>query len=79
MAANSRVSNSTVSFQEQSGSGALPCTTKEIIPNYQIQEKTPKEIEEIFKQKYPLQYLVLRKKFEKKMRKVLKANEDSSS
>jgi hypothetical protein len=79
IAGNSSVSNTTVTYQEQTGSGALPNLTEKVIPNYQLSEKSPREIEEIFKEKYPLQYLVLRRKFEKKMRKLLKAIEDESS
>lgn len=79
LASDSKVSSTTVVFSEQSGSGALPSTTGDITPKYQLSEKSSKEVEEFFKQNYPLQYAVLRKKFDKKLKKLLKINEENSS
>jgi len=66
-------------FNEQSGSGAMPNSTVNCIPNYQIKEMSVKEVEKVFLEKYPLQYAILRKKFEKKLKKLLKASEDNDS
>ena len=76
IANNQQLSSTAVYAFENSGSGVIPDSTVNCVPNYQIKEPSIKEIEDIFKEKYPLQYLILRKKFEKKMKKILKANED---
>lgn len=77
LALNSKVSNATVNTTETTGSGDFSKinATCSFNPNYKIKEKPVEDIEVIFKEKYPVQYLSLRKKFEKKLKKLLKANE----
>tara|TARA_R110000868_G_scaffold9099_4_gene46045 strand:+ start:298 stop:582 length:285 start_codon:yes stop_codon:yes gene_type:complete len=77
LARTSKVYNTSVSISEATGSGDFSKinSTAPVYPNYQIKEKPAEEIEVIFKKKYPLQYLSVRKKFEKKLKKLLKANE----
>jgi len=72
-------SSNIVKNTETTGSGELPfSTTIEMVFEYIGEEKTAAEIEEIFKNKYPLQYLQVKKKFDKKIRKLLKANEEAN-
>lgn len=62
---------------ERTGSGdfsQFDVTTNVV---YHISEKPYSEVEELFKTKYPIQYAQARKKFEKKIRKLLKANEEN--
>lgn len=44
--------------------------------NYQIVEKSFDDIELEMKENYPLQYSTMRSRFESKVRKILKANQD---
>jgi len=64
---------------ENSGSGEMPVSNTipeiPINPVYVVEKLSTKEVEETFKAKYPLQYLQARKKFDKKLRKLLEANE----
>lgn len=66
---------------EGSGSGEFPffstTATARFDQVYSIKEKTYSEIEQTFKDKYPLQYLQVRSKYEKKLKKLLEANEQA--
>lgn len=63
---------------ESTGSGDLPLSkTTSSGTVYILKEKTDLEIETIFKEKYPLEYIHLKQRFNKKIRKLLKANEEA--
>lgn len=73
-------SSTTATYSEATGSGEMPMntTTPEIPINqvYTVKEMTASEVEQIFKAKYPLHYLKVRKKFDKKLKKLLDANDE---
>jgi len=80
----SKETNTTeITYSEGSGSGAMPIdstnpkTEAPINPVYVVTEMTAIEVEETFKAKYPLQYLQARRKFDKKLKKLLEANEEA--
>ena len=66
---------------ESSGSGQFPffSTTATALVDqvYSIKERTYSEIEQTFKKEYPLQYLQAKEKFNKKLKKLLEANEQA--
>lgn len=69
------VSGYVKNMTETSGSGYLSSLDTIV---YETEEMSFLEIEKIFKEKYPLHYIHLRKKFEKKIKKLLKAYEESA-